>query len=241
MNALIQKVFELGLSKTIYDIFFALGFVSVFLFVVFLGRKMKIPLWKSIVIVLIVYPVAVLWMFVLYWIASGFTSFGGNNIVRVFVYIPLIAYPVAKLLKISWKDICALLSIGPIAVHGISHFGCIFGGCCYGYVSSWGLYNASKGNIRFPIQPIEALIAIAIIVFLLIRAKKHDYVADGREYPLMMVIFGSTRFLCEFLRDNDKLIWGISELALHALFMFIVGVVALVIINKKQKKALNQE
>ena len=204
---------------------------------------MKIPLWKSIVIVLIVYPVAVLWMLVMYWIANGFRGFGGNNIVRVFVYIPLIAYPVAKLLKISWKDICALLSIGPVAVHGISHFGCMFTGCCCGYTSSWGLYNVATYDIRFPIQPIEALIAVAIIVYLLIRAKKHNYVSDGREYPLMMVIFGSTRFVCEFLRDNDKMILGISNLAFHALFMFIVGVIALVIINKKQKKVqiLNQE
>ena len=119
----------------------------------------------------------------------------------------------------------------------------MFTGCCGGYPSSWGLYNVATYDIRFPIQPIEALIAIALIVFLLIRAKKLNYVADGREYPLMLVIFGSTRFGCEFLRDNDKIFCGISNLALHALFMFVVGVVALVIINKKQNKVqiLNQE
>ena len=59
----------------------------------------------------------------------------------------------------------------------------------------------------------------------------------------MLIIFGSTRFVCEFLRDNDKLFLGISNLALHALLMFIVGIIALVIINKKHNKVqmLNQE
>ena len=41
----------------------------------------------------------------------------------------------------------------------------------------------------------------------------------------MLILFGSTRFLLEFLRDNEKLFWGISNLAIHAFIMFVVGVV----------------
>lgn len=246
MNELIKSVAEMGLSQTIYNIFFALGFVSVFLFVFFFGNKMGVKPWKSVVTVAIVYPTAVLWMFILPWIESGFTVFGANNIVRVFVYIPLIAYPVAKLVKLQWKEICSMLALGPIAVHGISHLGCIFPGCCNGYPCSWGFYNIRTGDIRFPSQPIEALAAWAIIIYLLIRAKKRNYVPDGLEYPLMLIWFGSTRFIFEFLRDNDKIWLGCSSLAFHALFMFIVGVVALVIIKKKnaekaQQRALQEE
>lgn len=236
MNSLIQKVSELGMTGIVYDTFFALGFVSVFLFVVLYGKKMGIKIWKSIIIVLIVYPIAVLWMFLMFWIESGFKSFGGNNIVRVFVYIPLIAYPVAKLLKIRWRDICSVLAFGPVAVHGVSHFGCMFSGCCMGYPFSWGLYNITTKDIRFPSQPIEAILAWGVIIYLLIRGKKRNYVADGREYPQMLILFGSTRFLCEFLRDNKKIWFGCSGLAFHALFMCIVGTIALIIINRKNNK-----
>ena len=95
MNDLIRYLADIGMGKTLYDVFFALGFVSVMTGLICWGRKLNFPLWKTIVLVLIVYPVVVLWMFVMYWIESGFTSWGGNNIVRIFVYVPLAGIPVA--------------------------------------------------------------------------------------------------------------------------------------------------
>lgn len=237
MNNLIRLVADAGLGKTIYDIFFALGFVSVLLGLLWFGKKLNFPLKKIVATVFIVYPVVVLWMFVMFWIESGFTAWGGNNIVRIFVYVPLVGWPVAKLLKLDVKKMLSLLSFGPLLVHGISHFGCIFEGCCRGYPSSFGIYNPFFKDIRFPNQPLEALTAVAIVVFLILRAKKKNYEPDGYEYPLMLVLFGSTRFGFEFLRDNHKLFWGISNLAIHALFMFIVGVVWIIILYKKQRKS----
>jgi phosphatidylglycerol:prolipoprotein diacylglycerol transferase len=234
MNAFIELIAQNNMSKLLYDIFFALGFVFVFLCVFYLGMKMKIKAWKTAIVVLTVYPAVVLWMFVLYWIETGF--FGGNNIVRVFVYVPLITYPVAKLLKIPFKEALSMVALGPVAVHGVSHLGCMFEGCCHGYIQQWGLYNRTTGCLHFPTQPIEAIIALLILAYLLIRAKKRKYVPDGLEYPIMLMVFGSTRFLCEFLRDNDKLIWGISNLAFHALFMFVVGMIWIIVAKRKKKK-----
>ena len=210
-----------------------LGFLAVFAFVVWFGRKLDIKPWKSVVTVLIVYPVIYGWMYVLYWIESGFTSFGGNNIVRVFIYVPLAGYPVAKMFRISWKKICSLLAFAPTIVHAVSHLGCIFAGCCMGYPCSWGLFSPTTGDVRFPSQPLEAIITWIIIVYLFVRARKRNYVPDGKEFPIMLALFGSTRFLCEFLRDNDKMWLGISNLAFHALFMCVVGIVALIVINRK--------
>ena len=236
MNNFIRYIAEIGMGKTFYNIFFALGFISVMIGLVWFGKKLEFPLWKTFVTVLIVYPLVVLWMLVMFWMESGFKNFGGNNIVRIFIYVPLIAMPVGKLLKMEWKKMLSLLSFAPLLVHGVSHLGCIFAGCCAGYPSSWGVYNPFYKDIRFPIQPIEAFAAIAIVVYLFFRAKKKNYLPDGKEYPLMLVLFGSSRFLFEFLRDNSKMFWGISNLAIHALFMFFVGVVWLIILAIKKKK-----
>lgn len=237
MNDLIRLVYDSGASGAFYKVFFAWGFVSVMLGLIWFGRKMNFPLWKIITTVCIVYPVVVLWMFVMFWMESGFTVWGGNNIVRIFVYVPLVGLPVAKLLRLDVKKMLSLLSFGPLLVHGISHFGCIFVGCCHSYPCSFGIYNPLYNDIRFPNQPLEALTAVAIVVFLIWRAEKKNYEPDGYEYPLMLVLFGSTRFLFEFLRDNEKLFWGISNLAIHALFMLIVGAIWIVILNNKQRKA----
>lgn len=242
INTFIIFASRTGLAQKLYDVFFVLGFVSVLLVIVFYGGKINLSLKKSVLTVLIVYPLAVALMFFLYWADSGFKNFGGNNIVRVFVYIPLIAYPVAKLLKEDWKTLCDLLAFGPIAVHGISHFGCVFVGCCHGYPVSWGIYNPAVHDYLFPIQPIEALAATAIIITLLIRAKKNNYVPSAETYPLMLVMFGYSRFIFEFFRDNEKIFLGCSGLSFHALFMAVVGTVALnVIKNKKNPKVLKKQ
>ena len=109
MNEVLRVVTDLGYGKILYDIFFALGFVSVMLGLIWFGQKLSIPLGKIIITVLIVYPVVVMWMFVMYWIESGFTAWGGNNIVRIFVYVPLVGIPVARLLKVDNKDMLNLL------------------------------------------------------------------------------------------------------------------------------------
>ena len=233
MNELIRLLADKGLTNLAYNGFHVLGFIAVFIYVVWYGKKIGFPAWKAVLIVLIVYPIIYGWMYVLCWIESGFRVFGGNNIVRVFVYVPVVGIPVAKLLKVDIKKMLSLLAFAPLMVHGVSHFGCVFPGCCNGYPSSWGLYCPWAGDIRFPIQPIEAIGALAIIVILLIRAKRRSYIPDGLEFPIMLVLYGSSRFVFEFLRDNDKILFGISNLAFHALFMCAVGVIWIYVTRRK--------
>ena len=236
MNEFIYTIGEMGLGKTFYNIFFALGFISVLIGLVWFGKKLEFPLKKVVLTVLIVYPAVVLWMFVMFWMESGFTTWGGNNIVRIFVYVPLFGLPVTHMLKLDRKKTLSLLSFAPLLVHGVSHLGCIFFGCCSGYPWPYGIYNPFYKDYRFPIQPIEALGAIAIVVYLFYRAKKRNYTPDGLEYPIMLALYGSSRFVFEFFRSGDKLLWGCSNLSFHALFMFMVGLVWIILAKRKQKK-----
>lgn len=238
MNEFICTIGEMGLGKTFYNIFFALGFVSVLIGLIWFGKKLEFPLKKVVLTVLIVYPAVVLWMFIMFWMESGFRTWGGNNIVRIFVYVPLIGLPVARMLKLDQKKALSLLSFGPLLVHGVSHLGCIFFGCCSGYPWDYGIYNPFYKDYRFPIQPIEALGAIAIVVYLFYRAKKRNYIPDGLEYPIMLTLYGSSRFVFEFFRSGDKLLWGCSNLSFHALFMFVVGIIWIVIAKKKSEEEL---
>lgn len=237
MNQMIQAVESMGLSLELYNAFHVLGFASVFAVVVLHGRAMGLKEWKCALTVMIVYPVAYMWTYILFWAETGFRSFGGNNIVRLFIYVPLIAYPVAKWLKMEWRKVCSFLAFAPTLALAVSHIGCIFPGCCRGYPSAFGIYNCVTEDIRFPIQFVEILISGGIVVYLYIRSKRRANIPDGKEYPIMLILYGSSRFICEFFRDNEKILWGCSSLAFHALFMFVVGIVALVIIRRKQQAA----
>lgn len=233
MNQLLFWIEAHGLNSLLYDFFFVAGGVVLIVFCLWNAKNYKIPLKKAIPFVLVVYTVSVAWMFFLYWAESGFKNFGGNNIVRIFVWVPVFAWPMCKCLKLDFRTACDYLAPVVCVQHGVSHFGCMFGGCCYGYPWEHGIYNHMFHTKLFPIQPIEALVAVAIVLFIWLREKKNKFAVTGEYYPLMLILFGYSRFLLEFARDNDKLFLGISNLAIHALIMGIVGTIWLIVLKKE--------
>ena len=230
MQEFLIKASQFVYNGFLYDVFFVMGFVAVILFFLWRGKYFGVSPIRSLLLVVTVYPAVVLWMFVQYWIETG--VWGGNNIVRCFVYMPLFAIPAAKMLNMTWKQACDLLAPAPCVVHSVSHWGCIFAGCCQGYPSSWGLYNVNTKEICFPSQPLEALTAAFIIVIILWREKKNNYKVDGLSMPIMLMLFGTTRFFWEFFRDNEKIWLNCSSLAFHALFMSFVGLIMYITIKK---------
>lgn len=222
-------------AEFIYYCFHVLGFIAIFIFNIWYGKKRDISPKKSVITTIIVYGLTYIWIYIQFWIESGFRNFGGNNIVRGFVYIPVIAWPVAKLLKFSWKQICDFMAPCVCLCHGVSHMGCIFAGCCEGFPSTWGVYNARYDGPAVPIQPLEALTALIIFGIVVAMNIKKEYPTDGRSYPIMIILFGSTRFIWEFFRNNEKIWMGCSSLAFHALFMTLVGAIWLIYIHKQEK------
>lgn len=235
INQLMHLIADNGLNKFLYDFFFVFGSVVLLAFCFLNAKNYRIPLKKAIPFVLIVYLLSVAWMFILYWAESGFKNFGGNNIVRIFVWVPVFAYPFAKLFKLDFKTVCDYLAPVVCVQHGVSHFGCIFAGCCHGYPWEHGIWNPALNYNTFPIQPIEALVAVAIVLIIWLRERKMGFKVDGKSYPIMLILFGYTRFLLEFARDNEKLFLGISSLAIHALIMGIVGTQWFFILAYKEK------
>lgn len=236
---MISSIMVLGHSYALYDILFYSGFVGVLVYLFSVSRKYDIPYWKTGVFAVLVYTSTLLWMFFLYWADSGFKSWGGNNIVRVFWWLGVFVFPVSKLLKLDYWKSLDFVSPCLCINHGIAHFGCIFAGCCHGYPCEWGLYSNNAGHRCFPTQPIEAIIALGIAALIWWREKKKGYGqgVDGLSFPIMLMLFGYSRFFLEFLRDNDKLFWGISGLALHALLNAVIGTVSYFIIKRRNQKA----
>lgn len=223
-------------ASYIYYAFHVLGFICVFLFNAWYSKKRNISIPKSTITTILVYGATYAWIYIQFWIESGFTAFGGNNIVKGFVYVPLFIYPVAKLLKIRFATMCDIIAPCVCIVHGISHWGCIFAGCCYGYPSNWGIYNIQYDRKAFPVQIFEALTALIIVAILVYWAKKNKYETTGKAYPVMMIMFGTTRFLWEFARNNYKIWLGCSSLAFHALFMALVGGIVLLVMYYRGRR-----
>ena len=224
----------------LYYLFHVLGFVGVVIYMLIWAPKYGEKRGHAIIHMSLTYASVYLLMMLLFYFVTG--VFGGQNIVRIFMFVPPIALFYGKLMKIPAHTVLDRAAPIPCIVHGISHFGCIFEGCCYSVIKvDWGIYNPIVKEKLFPIQIFEALTAVVIVVVVILISKKKNYQAGGITMPWMLFLFGITRFAWEFLRDNKKLFWGISELALWALATAIVGAVWLIIAEYKKSKLLEQD
>lgn len=239
----------MGLSQVLYNIFFYSGFVGLFIFNLITCKHYGIKKWQATVFTVCVYSAALVWMFFLFWAESGFKNFGGNNIVRIFIWLPVFVIPMAKILKLDINKCLDFVSPCLCINHGLAHIGCIFEGCCHGYPFQGGIYNTKLQQELFPNQLVEAGAALVIAFLIARRNHKRDYQVDGLSFPIMLMMFGYSRVIFEFFRDNAEpylfhtflsnvsgMSWCyISTLQIHALVAGIVGTVWYVIAKKRQK------
>ncbi len=223
MSNLIRYCYENGLSGLIYNGIVVLGFGIQLVFLMWYRKKYNITLKNTVLTVLLVYPASHLINLTMAWICNGFTIWGPNNIVRIYVVLPLLIILVAKVLKENKEVLLDFLAPSMAFQQFFSHAVCPFEGCCHGYPCEWGIWNPITNSNLFPNQWLECIVAGVITIMVLRLSKKNGYKGYGKAYPWFLILFGSTRFLLEFLRDNDKLFLGISNLALWALLMFVVG------------------
>lgn len=110
----------------------------------------------------------------------------------------------AKILKTKINDLelCVVPYI-PLG-HAIGRIGCLLAGCCYGF-SYKGIFSVStKLNLEhgtyFPIQVIEAIFNLLIMIILLfyIKRKRTKYSVT----LLYLVMYSILRFLLEFFRGD---------------------------------------
>ena len=235
----------LELTSEFYDGAAWVGILAENVYAIWYGRKLGLSLWKTVASMLMASVLVVLAMALLQSIISavfdeslGIMNSLLNNIGRTFVLVPLIAWLIAITIKVPWKKICGIYAVAQPIVWGTASIGCLFSGCCRGYACSWGIYNVMTHGYVFPTQLINVLALWSIAVFLHLRMKKRGYQLDGSEYPIMLILVGLTRFLTEFIMENQKIVFGLSSLSFDSLVMCIVGTVMFLVIHFKGKKQL---
>lgn len=85
---------------------------------------------------------------------------------------------------------------------------CFFHGCCSGFEmpGSW-YFNQYTGRYEFPVQMVEALVALAIFFFLLYYRRRNKL--TGSIFPVYLIAYCLSRFITEFLRaDLPKNVLG---------------------------------
>ena len=206
------------------------------------GKKLGVSLWKMIIILAVVYYGSGLlgngiWSGVEYLREIQFLGITRtvNSIVRLFVFFPLLAIIPALILRVKCSLACDAIVMYPLIRSCLAQLACIFPGCCKGYPWEHGIYNIRTHGYHFPTQIVETILTLLIFIYLLSILKDKKYVSDGSIYPHMMIFYGIMRFVCELLRDNEKILFGVSAVAIHAILIFVVGIIWMLILYRKKE------
>lgn len=151
---------------------------------------------------LVTYPVEVL----VRWMING--DFGFLHDIGLVYYGGLIGGIASAIVALRWQILDVnqaercIVPILPLG-HAIGRVGCLLAGCCYGFEYTGLLAVKSTfavGKTFFPIQGLEALLnlAIMVILFLYTRKKRPRY----HILALYLVLYSTLRFFLEFFRGD---------------------------------------
>ena len=248
MNTLIHNIASLGWSVSVYNIINLVSWFIALVFSVWHAKKIGVSFWKAIVVALVANFGLLLLRNLTTIIATAIRDAGflnmqdvGNSIVRAFVFLPLLMIPLGYILRIKWSLLCDAIVFAPLLTSAFSQLACVFTGCCRGFEADWGIYNIRTESYHVPVQVIETVLTLAIFFLLLYQLSNRNYKSDGMLYPAMMAFYGIMRFVCECLRDNEKIILGCSGVAIHALIMFVAGFAILFYNEKKTAKPIEEK
>lgn len=230
---MIETISFLGKEISLYYLFWFIGLVCVLVVGYLTGRRYGFDFSKSILYVVSAVALGYLLLWGTSWVFGG-GKVSGLNFIRIVTFLPVAVYLLSRLQHDSFADLADFVAPLLAIFHGVTHLGCIFPGCCHGYPAEFGLYSNFAGTVCFPTQPLEACSSILIGVVLLVMAKNQKQ--TGKLYARYLILYGGTRFLWEFLRDNEKIWNGISELAFHALGAFAVGVLWMTVLVYCEKR-----
>ncbi len=209
-----------------------LGLVLIIVYMSIFASKYEINKVKLIPYTIFCFLTMYVLMLILFWICVG--HLGGQNVIRTFVFLPLIIILYSRVFDIDTKKAMDISAPAICIAQFAGKFACQYEGCCRSWLKvDWGIYNNVVQKRLFPVQLAEGITSLLITIYLIYISKKHNYNYGGLCLPWMLILFGITRFIWEFMRDNKKIIWNISELAIWCILMVIVGGIWLLVDKKK--------
>ena len=124
--------------------------------------------------------------------------------------------------------------------HAIGRIGCLLAGCCHGFEYYGPLAVKSEiladGKMYFPIQAVESVMNIIIMIILLLYRKKTDEkdVSGHGILILYLLLYSIMRFTNEFFRgDSVRGVRILSTSQWISVALFVACIAAIIFRKKK--------
>lgn len=194
-------------------------------------KKYNIPLWKMLLIYVIISTVGAIGACIGSVIAGGTIS--GKRLYGLMIFDTAALLLVSPLLRINMDDLCDFVAVPIMAVCFSSKIDCLVKGCCYGIT----LYQLEgQLPVKFPSAIVEMSVWGIMTVLLLLIEKKGS--AKGFLWPIGLIWFGVFRFLVDFLRgaalEKEILLLGLTGGQFWSLITLVLGIVWMFIALSKK-------
>ena len=136
--------------------------------------------------------------------ANGLWGNSNMAIYGAVMFTPVILIIAALISRQPWKRIVDMVAPSGVIFTACAKLGCMFIGCCAGIECSFGVYSSRHGTKVFPSPVFEFITMLIIIAVAFWYAFKSDKFVSGTVYPVVGILYGSTRFFWEFLRHYDN-------------------------------------
>lgn len=189
-------------------------------------------IWALLEIALISY---VQFGFILGFLNKGFGNLvnTGANYFGTAFFKPIILYVLFFLIAVNpLKQMDLITPAYPMALVFIK-LACFCYGCCSGFKCSWGLYNINKEVYDFPVQLVEAGLALLIFIFLMWYKKRAK---EGTLFPIFLILFSATRFFSEFTRVERNILGPFKTYHFLCLAGVIIGIGELYVVLRYSEK-----
>lgn len=108
----------------------------------------------------------------------------------------------------------------------IGRIGCFFNGCCYGviYNGPFSVTFPAEAVSRVPVQLYSSAVLLIIYFFLILARRNKPF--DGYIFSLYLMAYGVFRFLMDFLRDDNPVLFLQMRLSqMISLAVFALGAI----------------
>lgn len=216
---MLQEISLFGLTVSMYNVFNILSMLILFLYFILKTKrfvnicphalKQKTAKKQYMVAFAETAAIFIVGMILLYFLNTGFGKWfteGNANYygsltawLSAFIIVPL-------LFGISPLNAADMFTMGlPLSLF-VAKIACFFHGCCHSFELSGSFYfNQNTHRSEFPVQLVEAFVALAI--YFCLRAFKKK-IPQGDLFPAYIILFSVTRFFTEFLRDDTPDVLG---------------------------------
>ena len=233
-----ENLTALDLVGTVYGY---LILVIELLFGLWLAWKMKIKIWKALVILVSGYAMRRILVPLIFNIEKALVGqYAGVALTRIFLFMIPLYMLVFRLLKIDRNRGFDFVGLVLILVQAMAHIGCVFTGCCCGETTEVPLlWNPELQRYVFPANVFESLTTFAIFAIMLICFKKKRMNTGGIMYACLLLGHGFARLFWDYFRTGPDVVIGLSILQLWALLLIIGGGVWIYLyLLKKEREEL---